>query len=532
MKTKLWSIGLILLICCLSSCYPPFSVPVDVEYADIIIELDTKAKGIAVFADTVSGRPAHLIGARTHTADKMEELPPFSERDKGGSIIALNQERIGIVGDITQIEIRGLFLFTGPPTTITGLVFKNGKHIKTLICAPHEFTAMPHFSALTELEYLELSGMVYTLSPQNRTLDLSNNKKLKVLSAKTTFESIVLPDSPYLQKLDISVTKNESFNLSRYPNLEELSLRCKTSVDLSGNPKLRIVQLSGATNDTLNLLQNPHLEQLSIYGEQLHSLNLLQNPRLEQLSIHGKQLHSLILPQLSHLKYLDISGCTLLTALDTSAMPKLEKLDCSRNSLTSLDVSNNLFLHNLYCASNANEDGEGGIKTLILGNLPELKILNCRRNNLNVLDIEGCPHLEILNCSYNNLQTLDVSKQRELEGLFCAWNRLKILDVRTCQILNDMTCSYNALTDIKIDPHNLSKAPFGIITLDIKKNRLTRATLDALLYSLPKKNAASYCEVIYQADKNKPDAYPYENEEPSIEARITATENNWTIIKR
>ena len=510
MKTKLWSIGLVLLICCLSSCYPPFSAPVDVEYADIIIELDTKVKGIVVFADTVSGRPARLIGARTHTADKTEELPPFSARDKGSSIIALNQERIGIVGDITQIEIRGLSFFTGPPTKITGLVFKNGKHIKTLICAPHEFTAMPHFSALTELEYLELSGQVYTLSPQKQTLDLSNNKKLKVLSAKTTFESIALPDSPHLQKLDISVTENESFNFSQYPNLEELSLRCKTSVELSGNPKLRIVQLSGATNGTLNLLQNPHLEQLIIYGEQLHSL---------------------ILPQLSHLKYLSTAGCTLLTALDTSDMPKLEVLDCSRNSLTSLDVSNNLFLRDLYCYSNANEDGEGGIKTLILGNLPELKILNCRRNNLNVLDIEGCPHLEILNCSYNNLQTLDVSKQRELERLFCAWNRLNILDVRTCQILNDVACSYNALTDIKIDPHNLSKAPFGIM-LDIKKNRLDRATLDALLYSLPKKNAASYCEVIYQADKNKPDAYPYENEEPSIEARITATENNWTIIKR
>ena len=510
MKTKLWSIGLVLLLCGLSSCYPPFSAPVDVEYADIIIELDTKEKGITVFADTVSGRPARLIGARTYTADKMQELPPFSARDKGSSIIPLNQKRIGIVGDITHIEIRGHPLFKGTSTTITGLVFKNGKHIKTLICEPHEFTVMPHFSALTELEYLELSGRVYTLSPQKQTLDLSNNKKLKVLSAKTTFESIALPDSPHLQKLDISVTENESFNLSRYPDLEELSLRCKTSVDLSGNPKLRIVQLSGATNGTLNLLQNPHLEQLIICG----------------------QLHSLILPQLSHLKYLSTSGCTLLTALDTSAMPKLEKLDCSRNSLTSLDVSNNLFLRNLYCDSNANENGEGGIKTLILGNLPELKILNCRRNNLNVLDIEGCPHLEILNCSYNNLQTLDVSKQRELERLFCAWNRLKILDVRTCQILNDMTCSYNALTEIKIDPHNLSKAPFGIITLDIKKNRLNRATLDALLYSLPKKNAASYCEVIYQADKNKPDAYPYENEEPSIEARITATENNWTIIKQ
>ena len=509
MKTKLWSIGLVLLICCLSSCYPPFSTPVDIEYADIIIELDTKDQGIAVFADTVSGRPAHLIGARTYTADKMEKLPSFSERDKGGSIIALNQQRIGIVGDITRIEIRGLYLFSGSPTQITGLVFNNGKHIKTLICTPHRFTAMPHFSALPELEYLELSGMVYTLSPQNRTLDLSNNQKIKTLLAEG-FESIVLPDSPYLQKLDISAAKNESFNFSRYSDLEELSLRCETSVDLSGNPKLKILRLVSITNDTLNLLQNPHLEQLLISGKHLRSLRLPQLPRLKQL---------------------DTFGCRLLTAMDTSYMPNLEVLDCSRNSLTSLDVSHNLLLRDLSCHSNANENGTGGITTLTLGNLSKLKNLSCHRNNLAVLNIEDCPHLEKLNCGRNNLQTLDVSKQQELKELLCDWNRLNILDVRACQTLKELQCSYNVLTDIKIDPNNLSKVPFGI-TLDIKKNKLNRATLDTLLYSLPKKNADSYSEVIYQADKNKPDNYPDENEDPSIEARITATENNWNLYGR
>jgi len=505
MKTKLWSIGLVLLICCFSSCYPPFSAPVDIEHADIIIELDTKDQGIAVFADTVSGRPARLIGARTHTADKMEQLPSFSERDKGGSIIALNQQRIGIVGDITHIEIRGLSLFTGSPTKITGLVFNNGKHIRTLICTPHRFTAVPHFSALTELEYLELSGMIYT---QN-TLNLSNNQKIKTLLA-AGFESIVLPDSPHLQKLDISTTKKQSFNLSRYSGLEELSLRCETSVDLSGNPKLRILRLVSITNDTLNLLQNPHLEQLFISGEHLRSLRL---------------------PQLPHLKQLDTFGCSLLTELDTSYMPNLEVLDCSRNSLTSLDVSHNLLLRDLSCHSNANENGTGGITTLTLGNLSGLKQLSCRRNNLTVLNIENCPHLERLNCGHNNLQTLDVSKQQELEELFCDWNRLNSLDVRSCQTLKELQCSYNVLTDIKIDPNNLSKVPFGI-TLDIKKNKLNRATLDTLLYSLPKKNADSYSEVIYQADKNKPDNYPDENENPSIEARITATENKWKLYGR
>ena len=148
-----------------------------------------------------------------------------------------------------------------------------------------------------------------------------------------------------------------------------------------------------------------------------------------------------------------------------------------------------------------------------------------------VLNIEDCPHLEKLNCGRNNLQTLDVSKQQELKELLCDWNRLNILDVRACQTLKELQCSYNVLTDIKIDPNNLSKVPFGI-TLDIKKNKLNRATLDTLLYSLPKKNADSYSEVIYQADKNKPDNYPDENEDPSIEARITATENNWNLYGR
>ena len=38
--------------------------------------------------------------------------------------------------------------------------------------------------------------------------------------------------------------------------------------------------------------------------------------------------------------------------------------------------------------------------------------------------------------------------------------------------------------------------------------------------------------MIYQADKNKPDNYPDENENPSIEARITATENKWKLYGR
>ena len=88
----------------------------------------------------------------------------------------------------------------------------------------------------------------------------------------------------------------------------------------------------------------------------------------------------------------------------------LKLLSCSRNNLTTLDVS--------------------GLTTL--------KELRCEDNNLTTLNVNGLTALSFLSCSRNNLTTLDVSGHLELENLYCYGNPLTLLNVTDCPKLTSL----------------------------------------------------------------------------------------------
>ena len=74
----------------------------------------------------------------------------------------------------------------------------------------------------------------------------------------------------------------------------------------------------------------------------------------------------------------------------------IKGLSCSRNNLTSLDVSKNT----------------------------ALILLDCYYNNLTSLNVSGCTALTDLSCSSNDLTSLDVSKNTKLTELDCGYNNL------------------------------------------------------------------------------------------------------------
>ncbi len=80
---------------------------------------------------------------------------------------------------------------------------------------------------------------------------------------------------------------------------------------------------------------------------------------------------------------------------------ELTMLFCSRNQLTSLDVSENT----------------------------ELEYLNCQENQLTSINVSGNTELEDLHCSRNQLTSIDVSKNTRLWHLSCEKNQLTALDV-------------------------------------------------------------------------------------------------------
>lgn len=132
---------------------------------------------------------------------------------------------------------------------------------------------------------------------------------------------------------------------------------------------------------------------------------------------------------------------TKLTDIDKFS--NLETIDCSYNSLTSLDLSKNRHLTDV----------------------------NCSRNSLRSLSVTGCKELQILKCSYNSLSSLDLSSVMALESVDCSNNSLATLNVGGCSALRTLDCSYNKLTTL-----DLSKTT-GIVTVNCKRNSLTSLIL-------------------------------------------------------
>ncbi|WP_370478721.1 leucine-rich repeat domain-containing protein [Tamlana flava] len=123
----------------------------------------------------------------------------------------------------------------------------------------------------------------------------------------------------------------------------------------------------------------------------------------------------------------------------------LERLTCNQNSLTSLNLSSNMFLERLFCFFNP------GLTDLMLPNTPTLTNLEFYNCNVSGLDLTPYINLNFLR-SYNNpsLGSIDVTKASNLEYLYCYNNGLNALDVTQNPNLRILDCYDNNLTELNV----------------------------------------------------------------------------------
>ena len=192
----------------------------------------------------------------------------------------------------------------------------------------------------------------------------------------------------------------------------------------------------------------------------LTEANLEKMASVMELNIAEKGLTDLsALKYFTGLQTLDCSRNSL-TTLDVSALTNLTSLDCSENALTTLDVSALTNLTSLDCYRNE-------LTTLDVSKLTNLTSLDCYRNELTKLDVSKLTGLTELDCAYNQLTALDVSNQTLLKDLDCAHNQLTALDVSALTSLTSLDCYRNELT--KLDVSKLT----GLTDLDCSENQLT-----------------------------------------------------------
>ena len=232
--------------------------------------------------------------------------------------------------------------------------------------------------------------------------------------------------------------------------LEEL---LRNDVDRNGDGQISekeamLVETLYISGDIRNLEEIKYFTALTSlnYNNQLTSLDVSKNTALTELWCDDNQLTSLDVSKNTALTYLSCDN-NQLTSLDVSKNTALTELWCDNNQLTSLDVSKNTALTELHCSNNQPT-------SLDVSKNTALTYLNCYNynNQLTSLDVSKNTALTELWCDDNQLTSLDVSNNTALTKLSCCNNQLTSLDVSKNIALIYLWCYDNQLTSL--DLHN------------------------------------------------------------------------------
>ena len=185
-----------------------------------------------------------------------------------------------------------------------------------------------------------------------------------------------------------------------------------------------------------------NLTVLGCSKNQLTSLDVTQNTLLEELYCSNNQLTTL---DVSHNTKLENLQClnNNLTSLDVTKNTLLSYFRCENNILTSLDVSKNVKLTNLLCDANR-------LTALDVSRNTELGLLKCENNSISSLDVSNNTKLSYLDCSNNKLTSLDVTKNSKLKSLLCYGNKLTSLDVTKNTLLVYLHCGSNSIKSLDV----------------------------------------------------------------------------------
>ena len=387
-------------------------------------------------------------------------------------------------------------------------------------------TALTAFSCgSNQLNRLDLSKNVALTDlacyyNQLTSLDLTNNTALYVLDCSSNLlTSLNLSKNTALKELRFYNNQLTSLDLSKNTALAELhcDLNQLASLDLTNNNQidwstLKVgSQKDSSNNDqTLNLYVNanqfsqplPDIEENRNVNIFLKSDLLLTNANLiaaaeastgrtfsknadgsvslsnddnyqiamavTRIDVNGKGDPTVCeeIGVFSNLKYLDCSS-NGITSLDLSKNSALTEIWCNTNQLTSLDLTNNTALLFLHCDDNQ-------LTSLDLSYNTGLGQLHCDDNQLTSLDLSKNIYLDTFYCYDNQLSSLDLSKNTYLVELACAGNQLTSLDLSTNTVLTYLWCNNNQLTSLDLSTNtaltSLSCYSNQLTSLDISNN--------------------------------------------------------------
>lgn len=206
----------------------------------------------------------------------------------------------------------------------------------------------------------------------------------------------------------------------------------------------------------------PNLQKLTCTGNEISELNLSENKKLTYLDCSDNNIKSLNIGQCKELTYLNCSRNNLKDSLDLKNNTELKDLICGRNGDMQLNLENNIKLQNL--------DLSGGrIPTIDLSKNLDLRTLNCNSSSVIKLDLSKNPELTELYCKDNySLDKLDLRNNTKLIKINSFNSPVKELLLPQNNEIKEINCDRNQLTEL-----DLSSSP-KLTKLECQVNKLKK----------------------------------------------------------
>ncbi|WP_369013403.1 T9SS type A sorting domain-containing protein [Flavobacterium anhuiense] len=324
---------------------------------------------------------------------------------------------------------------------------------------------------LTSLNVLNNKKLVSLVCHQNKitTLNVSQNILLEQLMCHyNELTSIDVWHNPELYMLNCHFNKITDLDISKNPKITEIS--CNDN-------NLTYLNLKNGNNNNFELfyttfINNPNLTCIQVdnviyantnwsdkkdagasFNVVCGNYTLIPDINFENRLIalgydSGIPNGKVLTANISNITSLNVSSKSISDLTGIQDFTSLTTLNCAKNSLASLDLSNNKNLKTLYCEQNL-------LTTLDLSNNTSLITLQCSNNKLQNVNISKNLALKNLYCVNNQLTNIDVSNNTLLEQFYCFGNQLTSLNVTKNLNLLGLECGLNKLTTLDVSKNTL-----------------------------------------------------------------------------
>jgi Leucine-rich repeat (LRR) protein/PKD repeat protein len=291
--------------------------------------------------------------------------------------------------------------------------------------------------------------------------------------------------NPALLRLYCGINFLTSLNVTNNLLLEDLYLDSNqvTSIDVSANLALKFFYCDRNQISTIDISGNPLIEGFYCYDNLLTSLNM-QNGNNSNLSEFGANENPLLTCiQVDDATFMNTnwSGAKDAGATYSTVCPLVCNVNIPDAAFKAALLANAAINTNLdgeiQCSEASAYNGGINVSASGISDLTGIEAfvllssLDCSDNSLTTLNLSANTALGALSCSGNLLTNLDLSSNTQLGAVFCLTNNITNLNVTGLTLLSTIKCLGNQLTSLDLSTN------IGLVELECSHNQLTSIDL-------------------------------------------------------